>query len=128
MRCQYQKIIESKEITVDEKTIKNVQKQIDIDYLSQFKDTLNLNDNLIDTITLSIAEMYKAKQTKINDVLYPKFAISEYVRNINLNTIIELSDNLKCRNLYTINNLKQYIKTSLINLSMTNSLCFNVSC
>ena len=125
LRCQYQKIIENKEIKVDENIIKNVQKQIDIDYLNQFKDTLNLNDNLIDTITLSIAEMYKAKQTKINDVIYPKFAISEYVRNINLNTIIEFTDNLKSINLHTINNLKQYIKTSLINLSMANSLCFN---
>ncbi len=125
LRCQYQKIRENKEIILDKKVIANVQKQINVDYLKEFKDTLNLNDNIIDTITLSVAEMYRAKETKINDVIYPKFALSKYVDNINLNTIIELSDNLKNINLHTINNLKSYIKTSLINLSMNCQYQYN---
>lgn len=118
LRCHYQKIRENKEITLDKKVIENVQKQIDVDYLYQYKNVLGINDNIINTITLSIAEMYRAKLTKINDVIYPKIALSKYINNISLDTIIELSDNLKSINLHTINNLKSYIKTSLINLSM----------
>lgn len=118
LRCHYQKIRENKEITLDKKVIENVQKQIDVDYLYQYKNVLGINDNIINTITLSIAEMYRAKHTKINDVIYPKIALSKYVDNISVDTIIELSDNLKTINLHTINNLKSYIKTSLINLSM----------